>query len=105
MNIQLHTNATTTPKIRAAIKASTLSASELARKYGVTEPTIKKWQHREDVNDRSHTAHNLQTTLSTEQEFIVVELRKTFLINNVVYLFTLPSNFKKFAGVYSISPM
>ena len=80
MNIQLHANATTTPKIRAAIKASTLSTSELARKYGVTEPTIKKWRCREDVNDRSHTAHNLQTTLSTEQEFIVVELRKTLLL-------------------------
>ena len=35
---------------------------------------------RTDFNDRSHTAHNLQTTLSSAQEHIVIYLRKHLLL-------------------------
>ncbi|RMG92999.1 MAG: hypothetical protein D6703_00470 [Zetaproteobacteria bacterium] len=32
------------------------------------------------MEDRSHTPHRLQTTLSPEQEVVVVELRRTLLL-------------------------
>jgi hypothetical protein len=46
------------------------------KRYSVSKSTIIKWQRREDVEDRSHRAHTLHTTLSAAQELIVVELRR-----------------------------
>ena len=64
MLIHLHKQATTTPKVRAAIQASDEPASTLAERFGPTEQTVHKWKHRDSVEDRSHTPHRLQTTLS-----------------------------------------
>lgn len=66
MNIKLHKQATTTPKIRAEIQQAPASISDLAlaRKYGVSDSTIRRWRYRTDVYDRSHTRHNLLATLS-----------------------------------------
>jgi transposase InsO family protein len=44
---------------------------------GVTEDPIRRWKGRERVEDRSHTAHRLQTTLTPAQEAVVVHLRRT----------------------------
>ena len=63
MLINLHSQATTTPKIRAAIQASDEPVSVLAERFGVTEQTVYKWRKRDSVEDRSHTPHRLQTTL------------------------------------------
>ena len=81
MLISLHKQATTTPKVRAAIQASDAPASVLAERYGVTEQTIYKWRHRDSVDDRSHTPHRLQTTLTPAQEAVAVALRKTLLVS------------------------
>ncbi|MCC5974942.1 MAG: hypothetical protein JJT81_12930 [Rubellimicrobium sp.] len=67
MLISLHKQATTTPKIRAAIQASTEPAWMVAERYGISEQTVWKWRNREDVHDRSHTPHKLQTTLTPPQ--------------------------------------
>lgn len=80
MNIRLHANATTTPKIRTYIQQSRQPVSVLASELGVSEPTIRKWQKRKDIEDASHTPHHLPTTLSPEEEYIVTELRKTLLL-------------------------
>ncbi|MGK2940650.1 MAG: IS481 family transposase, partial [Immundisolibacter sp.] len=63
MDIKLHTNATTTPRIRALIQASSQPGTVLARRFGVGVETIARWRHRDSVQDRPHTAHRLQTTL------------------------------------------
>ena len=81
MLISLHKQATTTPKVRAAIQGSDAPASVLAERYGVTEQTIYKWRKRDSVEDRSHTPHRLQTTLTPAQEAVAVALRKTLLIS------------------------
>ena len=81
MLIHLHKQATTTPKVRAAIQASLEPASVLAERFGTTEQTIYKWRHRDSVLDRSHTAHRLQTTLTPAQEAVAVALRKTLLVS------------------------
>jgi transposase InsO family protein len=80
MNIRLHKNATTTPRTRAYIQQSSQSNAELARELGVDPSTIRRWRERDSVEDRSHAAHRLQTTLSDVQEWLVVELRRSLLL-------------------------
>ena len=80
MLISLHKQATTTPKIRAAIQASKEPAWMVAERYGISEQTVWKWRKRDSVQDRSHTAHRLQTTLTPAQEAVAVALRKSLLL-------------------------
>lgn len=80
MNVSLHKNARTTPAVRNEIKTAIGSERDLAERFGVSRPTIRKWRRREDNQDASHCPHRLKTTLSSDQEAIVVELRKTLLI-------------------------
>ena len=81
MLIHLHKQATTTPKVRAAIQASDDAGTVLAERYGVTPQTVYKWRKRDSVEDRSHTPHRLQTTLTPAQEAVAVSLRKTLLVS------------------------
>jgi transposase InsO family protein len=46
----------------------------------VPERTVWKWRKRSDVQDRSHTPHKLQTTLTPPQEAVAVALRKALLV-------------------------
>ena len=80
MQIALHKNARTTPAVRAEIAASNESARVLAARHGITEQTVYKWKKRQSVQDRSHTAHRLQTQLTQAQEIVVVHLRRTLLL-------------------------
>jgi transposase InsO family protein len=81
MLINLHKQATTTPKVRAAIQASGDAGTALAERFGVTAQTIYKWRKRDSVEDRSHTPHRLQTTLTPAQEAVALALRKTLLVS------------------------
>ncbi len=76
MIIKLHKQARTTPAIRKEIQQATGTLTELAARYNVTIDTIRKWKSREAVEDRSHTTHRLQTSLTPAQEPIAVELSK-----------------------------
>ncbi|GGY06557.1 IS481 family transposase [Litchfieldella qijiaojingensis] len=78
MDIKLHKQATTTPKIRAEIQAAPpgISNSELARRYGVADTTVRRWRLRQDTHDRSHTRHNLLATLTPEQEEVLIAARE-----------------------------
>ena len=80
MTQALHSQARTTHLIREEIRTSTLPQAELARIYNVTRQTIRKWQDRDSVEDKSHCPDKMYTTLSPEQELIVVELRKTLML-------------------------
>ena len=80
MIISLHKNATTTPAIREKIAQSDDPIATLARRHSVSEATVRKWRKRDSFEDRSHTAHRLQATLTPAQEAIVVELRRTLLL-------------------------
>ena len=81
MLIKLHGQATTTPKIRAAIQASDEPAWLVAERHGTSEQTVWKWRKRDSVEDRSHTPHRLQTTLTPAQEAVAVALRKSLLVS------------------------
>jgi len=65
MLIPLSQQATTTPKVRAAIQASDGPASVLAERFRHDGADAYKWRHRDSVLDRSHTAHRLRTTLNS----------------------------------------
>jgi transposase-like protein len=68
MLISLHKQATTTPKVRAAIQASDEPAWKVAERYGISGQTVWKWRNRDSTEDRSHTPHRLQTTLTPAQD-------------------------------------
>lgn len=80
MTQALHSQARTTHLIREEIRNSTLPQAELARLYNVTRQTIRKWQDRESPVDGSHAPKTMYTTLTPDQELIVVELRRTLLL-------------------------
>ena len=75
MELNLHANATTTPKVRAYIQRSKKAVAELADELGVSETTIRRWRGRTTVGDRSHRPHRLTTNLSAMEETLVCELR------------------------------
>jgi transposase InsO family protein len=77
---QVHPRARTTPLIRAEIHASTDSQRKLAERYNITPATARKWKQRDDHQDRSHRPHHLHTTLTAEQEILVVEVRRSLLL-------------------------
>ena len=70
-----HKNATTTPEIRAFIYESDLPTAVLARLLKISESTVRKWRKRADTQDASHIPKQLKTTLSVQQEYVVVQLR------------------------------
>ena len=75
MELNLHANATTTPKTRAYIQRSRRPVAELAAELGVSETTIRRWRERTTVADRSHTPKTLAISLSVMEEALVCELR------------------------------
>jgi transposase InsO family protein len=77
MNVRLHANATTTPRIRAYIQSSSLSDRSLAEELKLTVTTVRRWRARAFQHDASHTPHRLATTLTPAQETVAVELRRT----------------------------
>jgi transposase InsO family protein len=76
MEIKLHANATTTPKVRAYIQSSRSSVAELARELGVSETSVRRWRKRKDVADRSHVRHNLGQSTSLVEEALICGLRR-----------------------------
>lgn len=81
MTQQLHVNATTTPEMRAFIRASDMSVAALSRLLNISEATVRKWKTRESLEDVSHRSHTLQTTLTPAQEYVAVELRRSLQLS------------------------
>ncbi len=79
MLLTSHPLARTTPRTRAELRAEDPSSSDatLARRYGVTAPTVRKWRGRESTADRSHRPDTLHCTLTPAQEAVAVAIRST----------------------------
>jgi transposase InsO family protein len=75
MDVKLHANATTTPRTRAYIQASSKTVAELARELAISETTVRRWRPRSGTADHSHRPHRLNTKLTALEEQLVVELR------------------------------
>jgi len=75
---KLHKNAKTNYAIRLAIKQSPEPISRLANKYHLSWQTVKKWKERESVEDKSSRPHRLRTSLTREEEDLILFERKKF---------------------------
>jgi transposase-like protein len=77
----LHGCARTTEAVRRAIQHSQASLRHLARRYGINPKTIAKWRKRSSVADLPTGPREVHSsTLSTEQEAIVVAFRRHTLL-------------------------
>src|SRR5665213_781835 len=79
MPVTLHPLARTTPRTRAELQAEASGRSDhaLARQYGVTAPTVRKWRSRDSTADRSHRPETLHCTLTAAQEAVAMAIRET----------------------------
>src|SRR3712207_7201901 len=75
---QIHPNARTTPATRAEIARSDEPSGVLAKRYGVTTETVRKWRRRgpEDCLDRSPPPHRLPRRATGEERAVVCALRR-----------------------------
>src|SRR5919206_739320 len=74
----IHPKARTTPAVWAEIARSGEPTGELARRYGVSTETVRKWRKRgaADCRDRSSRPHKLPWKASEEERAVVCALRR-----------------------------
>jgi len=79
MMLQIHPRARTTPAVRADIARSSEPTSVLARRYGSSDETVRKWRrHGPDAcQDRSSRPWKLAWKASEEERAIVCQLRRS----------------------------
>ena len=80
MKVDLHGNATTTPRIREYIQQSPKGERALAKELGLSRDTVRRWKKKGTTEDGSHVPENLQTTLDPATETVLVELRRLALL-------------------------
>src|SRR5271154_4047738 len=76
----LHGCARTTAAVRRAIQHSQESLIQLAERYDINPKTVHKWRKRSFVADAPMGPKPHSTTLTTEQEAVVVAFRKHTLL-------------------------
>src|SRR5215217_6982417 len=90
--LAIHPNARTTPAVRAEIARSGELTGELARRYGVSTETIRKWRKRgaADCRDRSSRPQTLPWKASEEERAIVCALRRAtgFPLDDLTFVVT-----------------
>src|SRR5215218_6858926 len=88
----VHPNARTTPAVRAEIARSSEPTGVLARRYGVSTETIRKWRKRGPAScqDRSSRPHKLPWKASEEERAIVCALRRAtgFPLDDLTFVVT-----------------
>lgn len=76
MEIKLHANATTTPRIRKYLQESNKSDRELAIELGISVTTVRRWRKREQTTDRSTTPTVVHKAMRQEQVALINALRE-----------------------------
>src|SRR5919199_469094 len=88
--LQIHPNARTTPAVRAEIARSDEPTGVLARRFGVSTETIRKWRKRgpEDCLDHSARPHRLPWKATGEEPAIVCALRRAtnFALDDLTFV-------------------
>ncbi len=77
--LRIHPQARTTPAVRADIARSSEPTSVLARRYGISDETVRKWRRRgsDACQDRSSRPGRLAWKASEEERAIVCQLRRS----------------------------
>ena len=87
---QIHPNARTTPATRAEIARSGEPTGVLAKRYGVSTETVRKWRKRgpEDCLDRSARPHRLPRKATEEERAVVCALRRStnFALDDLTFV-------------------
>lgn len=76
MEIKLHANATTTPRVRKYLQESDKNDRELARELGISVTTVRRWRNREQTADRSTTPVVVHKAMRQEQVVLINALRE-----------------------------
>lgn len=76
MEIKLHANATTTPRVRKYLQESDKSDRELARELGISVTTVRRWRNRQQTADRSTTPTVVHKAMRQEQVVLINALRE-----------------------------
>jgi transposase InsO family protein len=71
-----HSNAKTNEHVRAMIRNSTDSASEISNNLGVSIPTVTKWSSRDLSYDLSSRPHTIHYSLSDIEQEVISSIRK-----------------------------
>ncbi|MDU1756089.1 MAG: helix-turn-helix domain-containing protein, partial [Citrobacter sp.] len=75
MEIKLHANATTTPRIRRYLQQSDKSDRALAAELGISVTTVRRWRQREQTADRQTTPKVIHKAMRQEQIALINGLR------------------------------
>ena len=75
MEIKLHANVTTTPRIRRYLQQSDKSDRELAVELGISVTTVRRWRNRDRVSDNHTTPKVIHKALRQEQAALINALR------------------------------
>src|SRR5215213_5628906 len=88
--LQIHPNARTTPAVRAGIARSGEPSGVLARRYGVSTETVRKWRKRGagDCLDRSAKPHKLPWKATGEERAVACALRRAtnFALDDLTFV-------------------
>ena len=88
--LRIHPCARTTPAVRVEIARSSEPTGVLAKRYGVSTETVRKWRRRgpQDCQDRSAKPHRLPWKATAEERAIVCELRRAtgFALDDLTFV-------------------
>ena len=76
--MQIHPQARTTPAVRVEIARSTEPVRILAKRYGISEETVRKWRKRGEqaCQDRSSRPKRLPWRVTEEERAIICAVRR-----------------------------
>jgi transposase InsO family protein len=88
--LQIHPNARTTPVVRAEIARSDEPSGVLARRFGVSTETVRKWRKRgpDDCLDHSARPHRSPWKATEEERAVVCALRRAtnFALDDLTFV-------------------
>src|ERR1700712_155416 len=90
--LHIHPQARTTPATRIEIARSTEPSSTVARRYGISAETVRKWRRRgvADCLDRSARPHRLPWKATDEERAVVCTVRQStnFALDDLTFVVT-----------------
>ncbi len=88
--VQIHRQARTTPAVRAEIARSTEPANVVAKRYGISDETVRKWRKRGEqaVLDRSSQPRRLAWAMSEEERAIICAVHRAtgFALDDLTFV-------------------
>jgi len=88
--VQIHPQARTTPAVRAEIARSIEPASVIAKRYGISDETVRKWRKRGEhaVQDRSSRPTRLAWRVNEEERAIICAVRRAtgFALDDLTFV-------------------